>query len=54
MGGRAYWAGGGGTVETDATLEGDDHCTGDPLSLADDAVSTAKIASLSSPHRQDQ
>ena len=35
--------GGGGTVSTDATLDGDGSA-GDPLSLADDAVSTAKIA----------
>ena len=34
--------GGGGTVETDATLDGDGS-TGDPLRLADDAVTTAKI-----------
>ena len=36
-------SGGGGTVSTDATLDGDGSA-GDPLSLADDAVSTAKIA----------
>ena len=35
--------GGGGTVSTDATLDGDGSA-GDPLSLADDAVTTAKIA----------
>ena len=34
--------GGGGTVSTDATLDGDGS-TGDPLGLADDAVTTAKI-----------
>ena len=35
--------GGGGTVSTDATIDGDGSA-GDPLSLADDAVTTAKIA----------
>ena len=40
--------GGGGlsTVATDATIEGDG-TTGDPLALADDAVTTAKLAALS-------
>ena len=35
--------GGGGTVSTDGTIDGDGSA-GDPLSLADDAVTTAKIA----------
>ena len=38
-------SGGGGTVSTDATLDGDGSA-GDPLSLADDAVTTAKIEAL--------
>ena len=40
---EAQSGGGGGTVSTDATLDGDGSA-GDPLSLADDAVTTAKIA----------